>query len=190
MADSAVRYQDIDEEFPIAGQDNDSQGFRDNFSEIKQGLQVANTELTDLLTNSARLDEDNNFNGNDISNAALIQIADKVYNTGNLSINTTIEWSDGSYQNITVNSDIVLSLGSWPTSGSMGIIRMAIRSDGVSRTVTLDAANAGTVFRNSTWPISGTITVSSLTTPIFVDAWSSDGGATVFMEYKGPFTTT
>jgi hypothetical protein len=189
MADSAVRYQDIDEEFPIAGQDNDSQGFRDNFSEIKQGLQIANSELTDLKTNSARLDEDNDFNGNVISNAALLQVANVVYNTGNLQINSPIEWSDGSYQNVTVAADVVLSLGKWPASGTMGIIRIALRSNGVSRSVTLDAANAGSVFRNSTWPGGGTITVSSLTNPVFIDAWSSDGGATVFMEYKGQFSS-
>ena len=190
MADSAVRYQDIDEEFPIAGQDNDSQGFRDNFSEIKQGLQVANSELTDLLTNSARLDEDNDFNGNIISNVSLLQVSDKVYNTGNISINSTIEWSDGSYQNVTVTSDVVLSLGNWPNSGTMGVMRLALRSDGVSRVVTLDAANAGSVFRNSSWPGGGTVTVASLTNPVFIDAWSSDGGATVFMEYKGSFSST
>jgi len=190
MADSAVRYQDIDEEFPIAGQDNDSQGFRDNFSEIKQALQIANTELTNLLTNGARLDENNNLNGNVVSNAALLQVADKVYNTGNLSINSPIEWSDGSYQNVTVNSDIVLSLGSWPESGTMGLVRMALRSDGVSRSVTIDAANAGSVFRNASWPGSGTVTINSLTNPVFIDAWSSDGGATVFMEYKGSFSST
>jgi hypothetical protein len=189
MADSALRYQDIDEEFPIAGQDNDSQGFRDNFSEIKQALQVANAELTDLLTNSARLDEDNDFNGNVISNASLLQISKKVYNTGNISINSTIEWSDGSYQNVTVNADVVLSLGDWPESGTMGLIRIALRSDGVSRTVTFDAANAGSVFKNASWPPSGTVTINSLTNPVFIDAWSSDGGATVFMEYKGQFSS-
>lgn len=189
MADSAVVYQDIDEEFPIAGQDNDSQGFRDNFSEIKQALQVANSELTDLLTNGARLDENNDFNGNVLSNASLLQVADKVYNTGNIAINTTIEWSDGSFQNVTVTADVVLSLGSWPTSGTLGYMRLALRSDGVSRTVTIDAANAGSVFRNSDWPGSGTITLNSLTNPVLIDAWSSDGGATVFVEYKGQFTS-
>lgn len=188
MADSAIVYQNIDEEFPIAGQDNDSQGFRDNFSEIKTGLQTAKTELTDLLTNGARLDNDNNFNENTISNAILLQVADKVYNTGNINSNSVIEWSDGNFQNVTVTAGVVLSLGGWPASGSLGYMRLAIRSDGAERTVTLGADNAGTVFRNADWPESGTLTVSSLTNPILVDAWSSDGGATVFMEYKGQFT--
>ena len=66
MADSAITYTGIDEEFPVPGQDNDSQGFRDNFSQIKTGLETAKTELTDLLTSVARTDTANDFNGNNI----------------------------------------------------------------------------------------------------------------------------
>ena len=39
----------IDENYPIAGQDNDSQGFRDNFSIIKTGLATAASEPTTLM---------------------------------------------------------------------------------------------------------------------------------------------
>ena len=46
----------IDANFPVAGQDNDSQGFRDNFNIIKTALSVANTEITDLQSGAARVD--------------------------------------------------------------------------------------------------------------------------------------
>lgn len=190
MADSSIVYQNIDEDFPVAGQDNDSQGFRDNFSEIKTALQSAKTELSDLLTNGARLDVNNDFNGKTISNATLIQTSDKVYNTGNISANTVIDWSDGSYQNVTVTASAVLSLGNWPASGNLGYIRIAIRSDGSPRTVTVSADNAGTVFRSPNWPATGTLTVNSLVNPLLIDAWTSDGGATVFLNYIGQLNTT
>lgn len=190
MADSSIVYQNIDEDFPVAGQDNDSQGFRDNFSEIKTALQSAKTELSGLLTNGARLNEDNDFNGKTISNATLIQTSDKVYNTGNISINTVIDWRDGSYQNVTVTAGVVLSLGNWPASGNLGYVRLAIRSDGSPRTVTVIADNAGTVFRSPNWPASNTLTVDSLVNPFLVDAWTSDGGATVFLNYIGQLSTT
>ena len=35
---SNITYTTIDEQFPVAGQDNDSQGFRDNFSIIKENF--------------------------------------------------------------------------------------------------------------------------------------------------------
>ena len=184
MADSTVTFTDIDEEYPIAGQDNDSQGFRDNFSEIKQALQAANIELSDILTSGARLDVPNNFNGNEIQNAELIATTEKVYNTGNLNQASTIEWSDGHYQNVTIADDITLTVDGWAPNGRLSKMRLAIRSDGATRTVSWEAANAGNV-RVFNWP--STFTVDSGTDPIFVDVWTSDSGVNVFMEYIGKF---
>jgi len=39
--------------YPIAGQDNDTQGFRDNFSSIKNNFSVAQAEISSLQANSA-----------------------------------------------------------------------------------------------------------------------------------------
>jgi hypothetical protein len=39
--------------YPVAGQDNDTQGFRDNFSGIKNNFSVALTEISALQANSA-----------------------------------------------------------------------------------------------------------------------------------------
>lgn len=190
MADSGIVYQIIDEQYPIAGQDNDSQGFRDNFAGIKTALSVAKDELSDFLTNGARLNANNDFRGNVISNLSLLQASDKVYNTGNININSVIQWSDGSFQNVTVADNVVLQLGNWPAAGNLGMIRMALRSDGSERTVSIIAVNAGTVFRSPNWPVGNNIIVDSLVSPIIIDAWTSDGGATVFMEYRGQFTTS
>ena len=35
MADSDIVYSTIDEAYPVAGVDNDTQGFRDNFNKVK-----------------------------------------------------------------------------------------------------------------------------------------------------------
>ena len=49
----------IDGTYPVAGQDNDSQGFRDNFTIIKTGLATATSEITTLQTTSAVLNAAN-----------------------------------------------------------------------------------------------------------------------------------
>ena len=54
---------DIDENFPVAGQDNDSQGFRDNFSVIKNSLATAKAEISELDELTAKKDRDNDFDG-------------------------------------------------------------------------------------------------------------------------------
>ena len=45
---SQVNPNNIDGTYPVAGQDNDSQGFRDNFTNIRNNLTFAKAEIEDL----------------------------------------------------------------------------------------------------------------------------------------------
>ena len=47
---SNINPQNIDGTFPIAGQDNNSQGFRDNFTNTINNFTFSAAELTDLQT--------------------------------------------------------------------------------------------------------------------------------------------
>lgn len=47
---SSINTTNIDGTFPVAGQDNSSQGFRDNFTNVKTNLGYAKTEIEDLQT--------------------------------------------------------------------------------------------------------------------------------------------
>lgn len=49
---SLINPSNIDITYPIAGQDNDTQGFRDNFSSIKNNLLTAATEISLLQAHS------------------------------------------------------------------------------------------------------------------------------------------
>ena len=54
MASTITNYSnDINVNFPIAGVDNDSQGFRTNFSKVQSALGVAATEISTLQLNAA-----------------------------------------------------------------------------------------------------------------------------------------
>lgn len=50
---STINANNIDILYPIAGQDNDTQGFRDNFRNIKNNLNTASAEITALQANVA-----------------------------------------------------------------------------------------------------------------------------------------
>jgi len=50
---SNINVTDLDITFPIAGQDNDTQGFRTNFTVIKNNLNTAAVEITNLEANVA-----------------------------------------------------------------------------------------------------------------------------------------
>ena len=45
---SNINANNIDGTYPIAGVDNDSQGFRTNFTNIKNNFTYAKNEITDL----------------------------------------------------------------------------------------------------------------------------------------------
>ncbi len=45
---STIDTTNIDDDYPVAGQDNDSQGFRNNFTNITTALDQAKTEITSL----------------------------------------------------------------------------------------------------------------------------------------------
>lgn len=193
MPDSTVQFINIDEEFPIAGQDNDSQGFRDNFSEIKQALENTNLELTDLLTNSARLDNTNNFNGNEISNAVMLGVAHEVgrktiSTAGNNSEANTISWDQGGdYHVLTVTGASTITLSGWSDTDTVSKMRIVLATNGGTHDVTF--STTGSVRVGPTWPTqTKTITVDSSTAPIIVDAWTSDGGTIVYLDYIGKFT--
>jgi len=49
MTSSITNYSStIDVQFPVPGVDNDTQGFRDNFGNIKNALDAASSEISDL----------------------------------------------------------------------------------------------------------------------------------------------
>ena len=88
----------INSDFPIAGQDNDSQGFRDNFTTIKANFVAAKAEIEAIQTNGAVKNADNNFLGNSIINADLKNTTETAYVAG-ATINTSqnINLDNGAY---------------------------------------------------------------------------------------------
>ena len=63
---SSITTTGINATFPVAGQDNDSQGFRDNFSQLKTQLTTAGTEITALQSSRATTNATTDVNGHDV----------------------------------------------------------------------------------------------------------------------------
>ena len=59
----------IDGTYPKAGQDNSSQGMRDNFNSIKNNFTEAKTEIEALQTNKASLNASSDFADNEVTRA-------------------------------------------------------------------------------------------------------------------------
>ena len=63
---SSINETGVNADYPVAGQDNDSQGFRDNFSILKSNFVAAKTEIEELQDITAKLNDTNDFLGNNI----------------------------------------------------------------------------------------------------------------------------
>lgn len=182
---STITTVGFDENFPEAGADNDSQGFRTNFNVTKTALETAAGEITTLQDTTAKTNADNDFNGSKIENADLLANTETVYANGNVTASQNISWEFGHYQTIQVGADVTLTLADWPDSAKMGKMRLQITSDGTSRDITWAVAGGGSFKTHADWP--GTFTVTSQTNPIIVDFWTINGGITVFAQSHGTF---
>jgi hypothetical protein len=177
---------DIDESFPVAGQDNDSQGFRDNFSVIKNSLATARAEVTDLEEITAKKNQDNDFNNNEIQRASFIQTTEKVVSQAT-STNMSLYWTYGSYQTIIVSANVTLTLTGWPEAGVLGKVRIGVKSDGSGDYDITFVSTIGNDILGAPG-LQNPFTVGLEKYVKIFDFWTHDGGDTVYCQFLGEFT--
>ena len=107
---SNISTTNIDETYPVAGQDNDSQGFRDNFSQIKTQLGTASTEITTIQTNQAVTNADTDFNGHDQSELVLKDWGQKIVAKGTTSGSIACSFADGNVVTLTTSGNVTLMM--------------------------------------------------------------------------------
>jgi hypothetical protein len=184
---SNINTTSIDETYPVAGQDNNSQGFRDNFTTIKNNFVTAKTEIETLQTNTAKLNAANNFANNTITGAKLINNTTAFYGAGTITTPQNISIDNGNFQSFIVGANLTLTLTDWPTvSNAMSSVIVELRSDGVARTVVWSTENAGLIYKDSAFPTPFIVNVDE--DPMYVEFWTYNQGATVFAKYLGTFS--
>ena len=185
----------IDGAYPVAGVDNDTQGFRDNFTIIKTGLATAASEVTALQANTAKLNESNDFNGTDITDANFSLNTEKYHNIGTVINGQNISFLNGHYQSMSINlgeetSTINFALADWPERDHVAKMTVQIFGNDTAKTVTFSVEAGGNIKYNSTYPrVAGvaSATVDSSEDPIIIDFWTYNQGTTVYAEYRGRF---
>lgn len=190
---SQVNPNNIDGTYPVAGQDNDSQGFRDNFTNIRNNLTYVKAEIEDLqskaVLKSALLNStlDNDFVGNAIVNPSFTSWRETYNNIGAASGAVTINFTNGNFQKITMSGSTTLSF-SWPTNTANQYvsIKLWVSNPSASYTLTLpDICTLGDP--DSIAGLAGTsppiITFNSTeianNTEYLFEFFTVDGGATI-----------
>lgn len=140
---SQINPQDINGNYPVAGQPNNTQGFRDNFTNTKTNFEYAANEITELQ-NKAVLKQaltggvlDNNMNDALIYAAKIRDFSATLVQVTTTSGPVSIDYTAGHYQAITTTGSIGLGFFNWPANNSAGWVRLTINITDVAHTVTL-----------------------------------------------------
>lgn len=128
---SAINTNGIDVNYPIPGQNNNSQGFRNNFASIKTNLDVASSEISDLQNKvvvKAALNNtviNNDMANTLISNASIRSFRETTYNLGNALAGTVlVDCSLGDIQYGTVAADVSFEFGSWAPTNTKQTVQL------------------------------------------------------------------
>ena len=182
---SAINPNNLDGAYPVAGQDNNSQGFRDNFTNTKTNFQSAADEITDLqskvvlkqaLTGTTL---DNDMLGSVLANATQVDMAYTRLAMGSVSGSQTINYATAMFQTLTTTGSVSLAFSNFPPAGSAGVLTLQVTVSSVAHTLTFPAAvsvnNQGIQGLNTS---TNTITFAATGTYGF-EFTTSDGGSTI-----------
>ena len=180
---SQINPNNIDGSYPVAGQDNNSQGFRDNFTNIKVNFQYAENEINDLQ-NKALLKSalQGSTLDNDMSNNTIYAVNLNDVSTTRTTIATgsgavTVNYASSGYQVISTSGSISVSFSNWPAAGYWGQIVLALFVNSAAHTVTLPAAVTQGI--TGIQGLSGLVLTFPQPGTYIFSFSSSDGGSTV-----------
>lgn len=174
---SLINYSSIDATYPIAGKDNDSQGFRDNFGYIKNGLEIAQGEITGLQNNSALTSENNNFNNNQITGAIFRNNSDLFFDGGTISDNTLVTYANGPYQKFIISGTLTLTL-EFPNL-TANVYKMRVELVGIDESYAVGFSGTGSTIITNTTP-NPIYVVSSVVSRMF-DVWTTNAGDNIYV---------
>jgi hypothetical protein len=186
---SQINYSSVNANYPVAGQDNDSQGFRDNFGAIKVALSTASNEITELQQTTAKLNQDNDFQGYAITSATLVNSSVRIYQnpTVDSTMGTVVLYANNAgYHDLVISTNTNFTVDGWPAE-SYASIRVAITPTTSTR-VSINfypLVLGGTVHKESSQllPWTSTHIASSIW-----DIWTTNSGQDMFVKFVGTWT--
>ena len=143
---SSINPQNIDANYPVAGVPNNTQGFRDNFTNIQTNFTYAKNEITDLENKAvlkSALDGttlDNNMGDQLIYSALIRDFSGSIVQNTVTSGAITLDYSAGHYQTVSTSGSITLGFSNFPASGPVGMMRVQANITNTAYTMTLPAA--------------------------------------------------
>lgn len=129
---SNVNPNNIDGTYPVAGQDNDSQGFRTNFTNIKNNFVYSKSEIEDLQAKAVLKTAltgttvDNNMAGTIFRSAEVKDLRESRVDLGTTSGTITLDHTSAHYYVVSTSGNLQLAFSGFPAAGKVGRIRLEI----------------------------------------------------------------
>jgi hypothetical protein len=149
---SNINPQNIDGTYPIAGQDNNSQGFRDNFTNTVNNFTFAAAELTDLQNNAilrsplgsvGQTSVNNTLNQTQIIGAQTLQFTETKIDLGTISSGgtVTVDWTQAHFQTVALSGSATLAFSTtWPTNNLFTKLRLQVTTSANAAAFTMPSA--------------------------------------------------
>jgi hypothetical protein len=138
---SNINPNNINGSYPIAGQDNDSQGFRDNFTNILNNFNFAKSEIEDIQNKAifksalSGATLSNDMGGSTMANVSLKSAGLALYDFGSTSGTLAVDFNQSNFFRVTTSGSVSLALSNWPTY--YGAVRFWINVTNVAHTMQL-----------------------------------------------------
>lgn len=187
---SKVNTDGLNETYPTGGKDNSTQGFRDNFSNIKTNLNYIKEELEKLEQNALSSGEDADFKGLKIIDANLKNCTVEAVTGGTILTDFSLKYTEGQYHSYMIKDHAVISLDDWPpdryakitvelTGDSKDAVSVQFKGPNYTNTIKYDID----------WPNpdSGHVLQIENSTTHIIDFWSTNGGLVVYTKYIGRY---
>lgn len=141
---SAINTNGINSNYPIPGENNSSQGFRDNFSSIKTNLNSAATEISDLQAKAVvkaaltGTTVNNDMANTVISNTVTRGFRASSYNLGaSVSGTVIINVNQADVYYGTISGNTTIQFGGWAPAGTQSNVELNLNFSNTSAVVTL-----------------------------------------------------
>ena len=160
---STINTNGIDGNYPTPGENNSSQGFRTNFTSIKNNLNTASTEITELQDKAVlkqglnNITLDNNMANTLISNAAIRTFRHTMYNLGNnVSGGVIVDCTLGDVQTATITGDTTFQFAGWAPTNTKHTITLDLTIANTTANIIFpgEVTQSGGILENNDFTIS------------------------------------
>jgi endoglucanase Acf2 len=150
-----INPNNINGQYPIAGQDNDSQGFRDNFTNIKNNFSYAAEEVVDLqnkvVLKAPLIGSSSNTVLNDVTNvtfrgALIVGETEVAYPPLVSAGAVTLSYANGSFQYIEELAEVVVTVTFATPTSQYAKMRLFIKNTGAVTNYISFAAASGVTY--------------------------------------------